>query len=468
MDLDSRGFPPRFTAVEEMANLLLADRGATPVGKNWAANFVNRRPEIKPMFNRKHDYQRLLCQNPEVINGWFRLVRNTITKYGIAEEDIHNFDESGFLMGIIATAKVVTGAESRNRPKVAQPGNREWVTVIQGVNSQGWVIPPFIILSGQNHLSTWYEEGDIPGDWAIAVSENGWTTNELGIAWLQHFEKHTKDRKVGAYRLLILDGHESHISTQFEQFCKDNKIITLCMPPHSSHILQPLDVSCFGPLKTAYGRQVENYMRRYINHITKVEFLPAFKEAWKATFTKENICAGFRGAGLVPYDPEHVITKLDIKILTPSPPPEASEPSPWQSKTPSNPKELQAQTDLIRSRMAAQPASSPTQINEAMEHLIKGATTVMHAAVLLREEVKELQAANAMKKQRQKRRRKRIQEAGVLTVREGQDIIQNAAVEEQIRLEMQRPQGAQRRCGKCGGTGHNARTCARHQESNAE
>ena len=468
MDLSSRGFPPRFTAVEEMANLLLADRGATPVGKNWTANFVNRRPEIKPMFSRKHDYQRLLCQNPEVINGWFRLVHNIIAKYGIAEEDIHNFNESGFLMGIIATAKVVTGAESRNRPKAAQPGNREWVTVIQGVNSQGWIIPPFIILSGQNHLSAWYEDDDLPGDWAIAVSENGWTTNELGFAWLQHFEKHTKGRTVGTYRLLILDGHESHISAQFEQFCKDNNIITLCMPPHSSHILQPLDVGCFGPLKTAYGRQIENYMRRYINHITKLEFLPAFKEAWKATFTKENICGGFRGAGLVPYDPEHVISNLDIKLQTPPPPPIASEPSPWQSKTPSNPKELQAQTNLIKSRIAAQPANSPTQINEAIEHLVKGAVTVMHVAVLLREEVKELQAANAMKKQRQKRRRKRIQEAGVLTVREGQDIIQNAAVEEQIRLETQRPQGAQRRCGKCGGTGHNARTCGRRQESNAE
>ena len=80
----------------------------------------------------------------------------------------------------------------------------------------------------------------------------------------------------------------------------------------------------------------------------------------------------------------------------------------------------------------------------------------MYTVVLLQEEVKELQAVNMMKKWRQKRKKKRIQEAGVLIVREGQDIIQNAAVEEQIRLEAQRPQGAQRRCRKCGGTGHNA------------
>ena len=135
LDLDSRGFPSRFSAVEDMANLLLRDRGAPSMGRNWTANFVKRRLEIKSMFNHKHDYQRLLCQDPDAINNWFRLICNIIAKYGIADEDIHNFDKSGFLMGIIATAKVITGTESRNHLKVAQPGNHEWVIVIQGVNS---------------------------------------------------------------------------------------------------------------------------------------------------------------------------------------------------------------------------------------------------------------------------------------------------------------------------------------------
>ena len=60
-----------------------------------------------------------------MIGEWFRRVSNAITKYGIQEGDIHNFNESGFLIGMIATIKVVTGAESRNQPKAAQPGNRD-------------------------------------------------------------------------------------------------------------------------------------------------------------------------------------------------------------------------------------------------------------------------------------------------------------------------------------------------------
>jgi hypothetical protein len=146
-------------------------------------------------------------------------------------------------------------------------------------------------LPGKAPPLRWYKEDDLPHDWVIAVSENGWTTNKLGLQWLKHFDEHTKRHTVGTHRLLILDGHESHNSLEFQQYCKENKIITLCMPPHSSPLLQPLDVGCFAPLKVGYryGRRAENLMRSRINHITKLEFLPCFKGAFDATITKANI-----------------------------------------------------------------------------------------------------------------------------------------------------------------------------------
>jgi hypothetical protein len=156
LDLDSRGFPPRLRGVEEMANRLLADRDASPVGKNWASNFVKRHQELKTRFNRKYDYQRAKCEDPTLIREWFALVKNTIAKYGINLADIYNFDETGFIMGLIASGMVVTGAERRGRPKSVQPGNREWVTVIQAINAEGWAIQPFIVVAGQYHLASWY------------------------------------------------------------------------------------------------------------------------------------------------------------------------------------------------------------------------------------------------------------------------------------------------------------------------
>jgi hypothetical protein len=123
----------------------------------------------------------------------------------------------------------------------------------------------------------------------------------------------------GVYRLLVLDGHDSHHSTDFEVYCKENYFITLCMAPHSSHILQPLDVNCFSPLKTAYGKQIEGMTRASITHITKEGFFPAFLAAHQAAITPENVRGGFRGAGLVSFDPEKVISQLDVRLKTPTP-----------------------------------------------------------------------------------------------------------------------------------------------------
>jgi hypothetical protein len=83
LKLIEQGYPPRLADVEEMANSLLEIRNQKLVGKRWAANFVKRRPELKTKFNRKYDYSRALCEDPEVIQGWFRLVQNTKAKYGI-------------------------------------------------------------------------------------------------------------------------------------------------------------------------------------------------------------------------------------------------------------------------------------------------------------------------------------------------------------------------------------------------
>jgi hypothetical protein len=149
---------------------------------------------------------------------------------------------------------VVTALERRLRLKAIQPGNREWATVIIGINALEQAIPAFLILKAHYHLLSWYKDGDLLQDWVIRVSDNSWTTNELGLAWLKHFDAHTKSRTVRLVRLLILDGYESHNLKEFKKYCEDNKIVTLCMPPHSSHLLQLLDVGCFASLKKAYGR----------------------------------------------------------------------------------------------------------------------------------------------------------------------------------------------------------------------
>ena len=201
-------------------------------------------------------------------------------QYGIAFEDIYNFDETGYAMGLTATAKVVTRADMYGRRQVIQPGNREWVTSIECVNSMGWGLPPCIIFKGSVHIEAWYQEPKLPPNWRIEVSPNGWTSDEIGLCWLQKvFIPETSGRKTGRYCLLVLDGHGSHLTPEFDNVCSENEIIPICMPTHLSNYCQPLDVSCFAPLKKAYGDLVQSQIQNGFNHIDKLDFLEAYPDA---------------------------------------------------------------------------------------------------------------------------------------------------------------------------------------------
>jgi hypothetical protein len=299
-------------------------------------------------------------------------VEETKAKYGVHDDDVHNFDETGFQMGVIGSMKVVTGAERRARPELVQPGDREWVTVIQSICSDGSYTPPFIIYKGRVHISAWYEEASIPRNWKLSVSENGWTNNALGLEWLKHFNAHTKTRQVGVYRLLILDGHESHLNQDFKDYCLEQRILTLCMPPHSSHILQPLDVVCFSPLKRQYSQRVRDLARRRVFQINKEGFLPAFKNAFFDVFTEENCRKAFEASGLVPINAQVVLDRLEVRLRTPPAPP--LQETPWQSKTPSNTHEFGSQSKLVRESFTR----SPVTAQAGFSQLIKGGELMLH------------------------------------------------------------------------------------------
>jgi len=117
LDLDTRGQPCRISDVEDMANLLLKERNGGRVGKLWATRFIQRQPAIRTRYNRPYDYQRALCEDPDAIRAWFRLVESMRAKYGITDSDFYNFDETGFAIGIISASVVVTRAERRAKAK---------------------------------------------------------------------------------------------------------------------------------------------------------------------------------------------------------------------------------------------------------------------------------------------------------------------------------------------------------------
>jgi hypothetical protein len=263
---------------------------------------------------------------------------------------------------------------------------------------------------------------------------------------------------VGAYRLLIVDGHESHNSAAFHQYCTEHKIVTLCMPPHSSHLLQPLDVGCFAPLKRAYYAEIDSWTRYSVTQVKKETFLPAFRIAFDKAITTENILASFRGAGLVPHDPERVLSKLDVVLRTPTPAP--PEDTPWESKTPATIKEIEAQSTLVRERIQRHRESPISPLLQAVDSLAKGMAIIGHNSVLQARELAGLwKSINALTEQRS-RKRKYIRTEESLTVGDVQDSMaeKDGGGKEAAEQHAKRVR-KERHCGRCGKTGHNMRTC---------
>ena len=86
-----------------------------------------------------------------MIKQWLDTVLKAIQEHGIHEDDIWNFDETSFAMGLCTTSKVITTAERSERPRTVIQGNREGVTIIECIGSRGCSIPPLIILKGKEH-----------------------------------------------------------------------------------------------------------------------------------------------------------------------------------------------------------------------------------------------------------------------------------------------------------------------------
>ncbi|KAJ5240603.1 uncharacterized protein N7469_002194 [Penicillium citrinum] len=429
LSMGLRGAAPRPSTIREMANILLAARGTQPpptVGVNWASIFINRRDELRTRFSTRYDYQRALNEDPKSLREWFATVQRVIDENGIQPEDIYNFDETGFAMGLISTQKVVTRAEYYGRRRLLQPGNREWVTVVEAICADGYSLPPCVIFKGKVAIAGWFD--NLPKNWRIEVPNNGWTSDEIGLRWLQkHFIPHTNSHVRGRFRLLILDGHGSHLTPQFKGY----------------------------------------------NHIDKFDFLADYPRARAETFQPGIIQNSFAASGLMPVDAERVLSKLNISLRTPTPPNSrpTSRSSQFTPKTPRTVIQLQKQASMLKNLLKQRSNSPPSPSKTMLDQIIKGQCVALHNTALLAQENANLRAANEKVVKKRNRSIRQIPCEEGLTVEEGLQLVtrpdllvEAPAVESHMQdeLPIQQDQLARRappRCSGCREVGHRINTC---------
>ena len=171
------------------------------------------------------------------------------------------------LKRIMTKQAYITGRVTQN----AQPGSREFITLLACVSAIGRRLPAALIYKGESYelRDTWVEDVIITDEAYFGASSNGWSNDACGLKYLvQVFDRHTRRLAGNRRRLLIVDGHSSHVNMAFLNKCDELRILVLILPPHSTHRLQPLDVGLFGKLSTAYSFLVDHWMAKSLGLVS--------------------------------------------------------------------------------------------------------------------------------------------------------------------------------------------------------
>jgi 4-hydroxybenzoate polyprenyltransferase len=264
-------------------------------------NFLRRNPVLQTKKQYRIDSVRVNGATIDIIKSWFQKLELPLIK-AIRAENRWNMDEAGIMEGQGENGLVVGSAEKRFIQK-KQPGSRAWTSFIECISATGRALRPLVMFKGKSVQQQWFgvKLDDYKG-WNFDATDNGWTSDATALEWLKKvFIPQTAPRDPKEARLLILDGHGSHETTEFMWECFKNNIHLLFLPPHTSHVLQPLDLSIFSPLKHAYRKRLGALaLQNDSTPIGKQNFLNCYKQAREDALTEKNCKQGWAASGLWP------------------------------------------------------------------------------------------------------------------------------------------------------------------------
>jgi DDE superfamily endonuclease/Tc5 transposase DNA-binding domain/helix-turn-helix, Psq domain len=296
------GLPPTHAQIKQFTTRILAMKGDyDPLGKRWFQAFLRRNPSLCTQRAHSRESARINGATTEVIRPWFNRLHISEIQ-AIKPENRYNMDEAGIMEGLGENGLVVGSAEKRSIQRKT-PGSRVWTSFLECISATGVSLPPLVMFKGKSVQQQWFPEDLTPFEgWEFTATDNGWTTDKTAVEWLEKiFIPLTTPSRPHEKRLLVLDGHGSHETTDFMYLCFQHNIHLLFLPPHTSHVLQPLDLSVFSSLKHFYRKQL-GYLSALTDSspIGKQNFLSCYQKARRDALTISNIKSGWKASGLWP------------------------------------------------------------------------------------------------------------------------------------------------------------------------
>ena len=239
---------------------------------------------------------------------FFQNLETVMKKHKFAAGRIYNVDETGLLTSH-KPPKVITCKGEKQVGQIVSADRGVLVTMCGSVNAIGNSIPPLLIFPRVNfrhHMLIGAPAGTI-GD----ANPSGWMNSDIFLEWLAHFINHSGSAPENP-TLLLMDNHASHVNLPIIDKAKEHGVVLLTLPPHTSHRLQPLDRSVYGPLKKYFNSCCNDWqLSNPGKAITIYEISAILGKAYPRAFTPANIISGFRITGIYPYD-SNVFTDEDF------------------------------------------------------------------------------------------------------------------------------------------------------------
>lgn len=268
--------------------------------KDWFINF-RKRHKLSIKKPQSVEIARKKMLDPFIIQDYFKLLKGVLDDLGLHDKpnQIFNLDESSFCVDPSKT-KVVGKIGVPSTRTVSGPG-RENTTALFACSAAGLKLPPLLIFKGKSVWSEWVpaKGTDFPNT-SYAATKKGWMESDVFVNYI----KRTFIPNIGTERpiLLIYDGHSTHITFEVIELAMQEKITILKLPPHSSHLLQPLDLAVFRSIKCAWDAKLVKWQRLHPGlKIPKKEFSQLLGQVWLEA-KPDILTNGFKKAGIYPFD----------------------------------------------------------------------------------------------------------------------------------------------------------------------
>ena len=277
-------------------------------GRGWLEAFRRRHPEITLRTPQALSYSRAASASKAVVDDFFAKLGALYGRLNLINKpmQVYNIDETGISV-VHKPGKVFSAVGRKHVYSIASGEKGKTHTVVVCVSASGNAIPPLMIYPRKRAVPESMRNGAVPGT-KFMTSDSGWITQELYLEWLKFFIASIPPARPV---LLIEDGHGSHVTLDVIELARANDVHLLCLPSHTSHILQPLDIGVFKSFKASYAKACRKYMMDNPGRVITSEVIASLVgKTWVESVTPVNILSGFKKSGIFPLNPSEVSDRM--------------------------------------------------------------------------------------------------------------------------------------------------------------